>query len=244
MKKLILLVAIFVFFYCVFPVFLMGGWLFAWNYRKALTINNTSNSNSLTDYQVLTTLDTQSLISSGKMRSDCGDIRFTDSDGQTQLNYWIESGCNTSSTKIWVKVPSIPASSSKIIYFYYGNPSATSASNGTNTFDFFDDCESGSATDKWQVAFGSPIFICDTTEKYEGSKSLKLTLGGSDDGIIAKNLNISNAVFQAYVKSTSLYNMLTARAQASYNFYFSRSNYTSSAPTGAQLGKAVNLQYV
>jgi len=134
MKKLILVVAIFVFFYCVFPVFLMGGWLFAWNYRKALTINNTSNSNGLTDYQVLTTLDTRSLISSGKMHSDCGDIRFTDSDGQTQLNYWIESGCNTSSTKIWVKVPSIPASSTKTIYFYYGNPSATSQSSVGNTF--------------------------------------------------------------------------------------------------------------
>jgi hypothetical protein len=132
MKKLILVFAIFVFFYCTFPVFLMGGWLFGWNYRKALTINN--NSNSLTDYQVLTTLDTQSLISSGKMRSDCGDIRFTDSDGQTQLNYWIESGCNTSSTKIWVKVPSIPANSTKTIYFYYGNPSATSQSSVANTF--------------------------------------------------------------------------------------------------------------
>ena len=152
MKKLILVVAIFVFFYCVFPVFLMGGWLFAWNYRKALTINNNSNSNSLTDYQVLTTLNTQSLISSGKMRSDCGDVRFTDSDGQTQLNYWIESGCNTSSTKIWVKVPSIPASSTKTIYVYYGNPSATSASNGDNTFLLFDDFLGTSLnTNKWTV---------------------------------------------------------------------------------------------
>jgi len=64
------------------------------------------------------------------MRSDCGDIRFTDSDATTLLNYWIESGCNSASTKIWVKVPSIPASSTKTIYVYYGNPSATSASNG------------------------------------------------------------------------------------------------------------------
>jgi hypothetical protein len=79
-------------------------------------------------------LDTQSLISAGKMRSDGGDIRFTDSDETTLLNYWVESGINTSSTKIWVKVPSIPASSSKTIYVYYGNPSATSLSSATNTF--------------------------------------------------------------------------------------------------------------
>jgi hypothetical protein len=50
------------------------------------------------------------------------------------LNYWIESGINTTTTKIWVKVPSIPASSSKTIYVYYGNPSATSLSSVANTF--------------------------------------------------------------------------------------------------------------
>jgi prepilin-type N-terminal cleavage/methylation domain-containing protein len=99
-----------------------------YSYRRQITINNTSNSNNLTDYQVLVTLDTQSLISAGKMRSDCGDIKFTDSDGQTLLNYWLESGCNTTNTRIWVKVLSIPANSTKTIYVYYGNLGATSAS--------------------------------------------------------------------------------------------------------------------
>jgi hypothetical protein len=115
------------------PVDLMPGW----SYRRPITIYNTGSA--LTNYQVLVTLDTQSLITAGKMRTDCGDIRFTDSNGSTLLNYWIESGLNTASTKIWVKVPSIPANSTKTIYVYYGNPSATSLSNGDNTFDFFDD---------------------------------------------------------------------------------------------------------
>jgi hypothetical protein len=105
-----------------------------WSYRRPITINNTKNSNTLSNYQVLVTLDTASLISAGKMRSDCGDIRFTDSDAQTLLSYWIESGCNSANTKIWVKVPSIPASSTKTIYVYYGNPNATSLSNAENTF--------------------------------------------------------------------------------------------------------------
>jgi len=116
-----------------------------WNYRRPITIDNTSNSNNLTDYQVLVTLNTQSLISSGKMRNDCGDIRFTDSNGTTLLNYWLESGCNTTLTKIWVKVPLIPANSTKTIYIYYGNPSATSLSNPDNTFIFFDDFETNRA---------------------------------------------------------------------------------------------------
>jgi alpha-tubulin suppressor-like RCC1 family protein len=106
--------------------------LSGWSYRKPITISNSGSA--LTDYQVLVIIDTANLITGGKMRSDCGDIRFTDSDGTTLLNYWLESGCNSASTKLWVKVPSIPARSTKTIYVYYGNPSATSQSNGTNTF--------------------------------------------------------------------------------------------------------------
>ena len=121
-------------------------------YKKPITIDNTQNSNTLTDYQVLVNLDTQSLISQGKMRSDCRNIRFIDSDDSTLLNYWIESGCNSANTKIWVKVPFIPAGSTKTIYVYYGNPNATSLSNGDATFDFFDDFLGTSLdTSKWQV---------------------------------------------------------------------------------------------
>jgi len=132
-----------------------AGWLSGWSYRIPITITEQSG-NVLTDYQVLVTLDTASLISAGKMRSDCGDVRFTDSDGTTLLNYWLEGGCNSTNTKIWVKVPNIPANSSKIIYVYYGNPSATSASNGDATFDFFDDFIGTSLdTSKWTLGYAS-----------------------------------------------------------------------------------------
>ncbi|MEM0481238.1 MAG: DUF2341 domain-containing protein, partial [Candidatus Aenigmatarchaeota archaeon] len=125
-------------------------------YRIPITIKENSGKN-LTDYQVLITLDTASLISAGKMKSDCGDIRFTDSDGTTLLNYWIESGCNSTNTRIWVKVPNIPASGTKIIYVYYGNPSATSLSNGDLVFDFFDDFRNANSinTSKWVISAGT-----------------------------------------------------------------------------------------
>jgi hypothetical protein len=85
------------------------------------------------------------------MRSDCGDIRFTDSDGTTLLNYWIESGCDSNNTRIWIKV-NISASSTKTIYLYYGNLSASSLSNGDATFDFFDDFLGTSLNiSKWTV---------------------------------------------------------------------------------------------
>uniref|UniRef100_A0A7J2U2Q1 DUF2341 domain-containing protein n=1 Tax=Ignisphaera aggregans TaxID=334771 RepID=A0A7J2U2Q1_9CREN len=107
-------------------------------YQRDIIIDNTRNPSTLTDYQILVVVDTSSLIQQGKMRSDCGDIRFADEDGVTPLSYWVERGtCNTQSTKIWVKVPSIPNSSTKTIYMYYGNASATSLSNPASTFLWF-----------------------------------------------------------------------------------------------------------
>ena len=100
-----------------------------------------SNSGSaLTDYQINLTLDTQSLISDEKLQSDCDDIRFLDSGGN-DLNYWIESGCNTATTKIWVKVSSIPSGDSNI-YMSYGDDSLSSGSDVTETYCFYDDFSS------------------------------------------------------------------------------------------------------
>jgi len=213
----------------------LSPWLTNWNYRKAITINNTSATDfSSNGYQVLLTVDTSSLISSGKMQSGCQDIRFVDFNGGN-LNYWIESGCNTTSTKIWVKVP-LPAASQKTIYMYYGNNSAPAASNGSATFVFFDDAETGSASDKWQGSYGSINFSYESGG-YLSLKSLRVN-SSSSGGIIAKNVNINNAAFEAYVRSTNPYNMLTARAQNNCNMYWARSN---NPP--AQLGKAVNCSY-
>ncbi|MBU5678907.1 MAG: DUF2341 domain-containing protein [Candidatus Aenigmarchaeota archaeon] len=128
----------------------IGG---SFSYRRPITITNTAGA--LTDYQVLVTLDTASLISQGKMRSDCGDIRFTDSDGATKLSYWIESGCNSANTRIWIKIPSIPRTSTKLIYMYYGNSSVTSESNGAAVFDFFDDFNTLDTSSRWYPVAGS-----------------------------------------------------------------------------------------
>ncbi len=133
--------------------------LSGWSYYRDITIDNTENNNALTDYQVLVTVDTATIISEGKMNNDCSDIRFTESDGITELSYWIEDGtCNTATTKIWVKVPSIPAASTYTIQMWYGNPSATSASSIDNTFIFGDDFEDGTIdATKWNVVDSTGI---------------------------------------------------------------------------------------
>ena len=51
-------------------------------------------------------------------------------------NYWIERWDNAGTSVVWVKVPTSGATA---LTMYYGNPAATSLSNGNTTFDFFDD---------------------------------------------------------------------------------------------------------
>jgi Uncharacterized conserved protein len=100
------------------------------------------------------TVNTANLISAGKMRSDCGDIRFTylntSDNKEYEIPYWIESGCNTASTRIWIKVPYIPVNGNVTVYMYYGNPNAVSMSNGSAVFELFTDWESGTL-EGWNI---------------------------------------------------------------------------------------------
>jgi len=141
----------------VFAVFALDGW----DYYREVTITN-NVAQDLTDYQVNFTLDTANLIAQGKMRSDCGDIRVTLSDGQTLLPYWIESWsnttCNRNTTKIWTKVPLIPASASTVIQVWYGNSSATSMANGGAVFEYFDDFDTLNTT-YWDSIGGTSVGV-------------------------------------------------------------------------------------
>jgi len=168
---------------------LFDPWLNGFPYRRAIGVTNSGSA--LSNYQVLVTLDTSSLISAGKMRSDCGDIRFTDSDGITQLNYWIESECNSASTKIWIKIPSIPTGS-KTIYLYYGNLNASSASNFSATFPNSYILSSGSATlsagnlnyDWFETASGTTLYTPSGNTSIINARVIKIagTINGTGRG--------------------------------------------------------------
>jgi len=129
----------------------------------------------ITSYTLATMSDSgERVVLNGKCRADFGDIRFTSSDGVTELSYWIEEKTDYVSAIIWVKVPSIPASPNETeIYIYYGKSDATTTSNGDNTFVFFDDF-SGNTLDtiKWPTSGGggsisvSGGFLTLTNPKY------------------------------------------------------------------------------
>jgi hypothetical protein len=146
--------------------------------RQSVRVSSVS---ALTDYQVRVMVP----FLSG-MQSDFDDVRFADSDGVTLLSYWREKYTASASALFWIKIPSIPIGS-KTIYLYYNSPAAASASDGTSTFIFFDDFESGDFS-KWDLA--ESRWTIESTIVKNGTHSAKCSVTTSDqlDRWLRKNM--------------------------------------------------------
>ena len=125
-----------------------GWWDDNWTYRKQINVTNGSGSD-LTAFQVkiLDNKDLSADITAGKIQADLDDLRFTDISGNI-LPYWIED-TTAASVDVWVKAPSVPTTGG-VFFMYYGNAQATSAQNGNQVFEFFDDFNDNSIdSNKW-----------------------------------------------------------------------------------------------
>lgn len=167
-----------------------------WTFRKPVEISNNEGV-ALTDFQVKVVFD--SSFDFDNVDAGGNDIRFSASDG-TELAYWIESWNDaTPLATVWVKVPSIPVDGTTI-YVYYGNPGATAASNGFNTFLFFDDFSSGSPdASKWTLV-SSPSVTFPTDE---GNRVASFLGAGSHDRYIRSTSIFNNFVLEMKVKLTA-----------------------------------------
>jgi hypothetical protein len=132
------------------------GWLTGWSYRKSVTLSRTSGT--VTNYQ-MKLLVGESAGATGEdvnCNSHClttfDDLRFTTSDGETLLDYWIESITGTTPNQlatVWIEFNSIGVGATTF-YMYYWKADASSYSNGDNTFSFFDHfLDDPPATDDW-----------------------------------------------------------------------------------------------
>jgi hypothetical protein len=137
-------------------------WLANWAYRKSITLSRASGA--VTDYQMKLLVGESSgavgedVDCGGLCATDFDDLRFTAADGTTLLDYWIESVTGATPNQlatVWIEFNSI-GTGATTFYMYYGNVGAAAASNGVNTFPFFDDFP-GVALDgnKWTTS-GSP----------------------------------------------------------------------------------------
>ena len=127
--------------------------LLDWDYYREIVIDNSAGNNE-TDFQVRLEFNSGALVTDGKLQADGADLRFTDLDCNL-LSYFMDSLATNNNNVIWIKMPQLPAGGSVTIRAYYGNPDAEAASNGDDTFDFFDDFESGEVDlTKWEPIGG------------------------------------------------------------------------------------------
>ena len=92
------------------------------------------------------------------MKSNFSDLRFIDDDNITLLNYWIKNYTDSVGAWVYVNIPLINASSTKIINMYYGNSGAVTTSDWGNTFAKYEDHLVGNATWPPRSYFGTAVF--------------------------------------------------------------------------------------
>jgi len=176
-----------------------------WRIRKKQTITG-STAGAQTNYQMKMTVHKGSGTDSstdvycdGACRDDFGDIRWTKSDGTTLLDYWMDEANYVSGdyAVFWIEIDSIPASPSTVdIYMYYDNSSATSISNGSNTFLFFDDFEytDSPSNHGWSITDGSSYISTSTDYSRRGSRSLKIDVPDTKWARMKKTFAATNEI--------------------------------------------------
>ncbi len=170
-------------------------------------------------------LETWHIYVGDHCREDYGDIRFTDSTG-AELAYYLWPDYSSESARFCVRLEG--ATSAGEVIVWYGNPAATTTSNGTNTFLFFDDCEGSDPSDKWIEVAGTGTMTYES-DPYLGTKALKVS--GYSKYVAGRMDPVTSAIFEARIKQTGVYNsFFTAIGSTSeYTFYAFRPNYGNKA---------------
>src|SRR3989304_6046120 len=107
----------------------------SWQFRKAITIDNTKVTADLTNFPVLISLTSDAGLAADA-QADGDDILFTSSDGATKLSHEIEKyGKSTGALAAWGKAPSLADGTDPVLYMYYKNATAASQQDATNVWD-------------------------------------------------------------------------------------------------------------
>jgi len=187
----------------------MTNWLTGWGFRKSHII--TASAGAGTNYQTCIKVykttgtdgtETVNGVTAGKVyvgsncRNDFGDIRFTDNDGDTLLDCWMEELSSGVYAIFWVEVADT-LESNATIYVYYSKSDATYPylatvlAQGEATFRFFDDFLAANIdwTNKWQSTKQTNFSI--------ESGALKIVMGTTDTELI----NTKNSYGDGYASS-------------------------------------------
>ncbi|MFH1126992.1 MAG: DUF2341 domain-containing protein, partial [archaeon] len=132
----------------------------SWRYRIPVNISNTGAD--LIDYQVKIVRNLSEEYDNNKIQRYCEDIRFTyynsTDSSETEIPFWIET-CdlsNSGNATFWIKAPFLESGTNTTFYIYYGTSGIYPSSNGTATFEFFDDFDGTSLdSSRWTYVEGA-----------------------------------------------------------------------------------------
>ena len=117
------------------------GWLNGYGYRKRIPI--TGQAGAGTDYQVQLEVHSDSGSDSngvvylgGNCQDFPNDIRFTDDDGTTELDHWLEEIGGDNEAIFWIEIQD-DLGSNQDFYIYYGNKPYFWISDFTQNFTNF-----------------------------------------------------------------------------------------------------------
>src|SRR4030042_1881100 len=103
----------------------------SFQYRKAITIDDTLVPASLTDFPVLISILNDSDLRDHVTNPNGYDLVFTDVGG-TQLDHEVESWNGSTGTLLaWVRVPALSSTADTVIYICYGNSGITTSQEPT-----------------------------------------------------------------------------------------------------------------
>jgi len=109
------------------------AWLAGYSKRKAITVTGGA-SGAQTDFQIKLTVTYD-----GDMQSDFDDLRFTQADGTTLIDAWLETKTDDASATVWAEFPTTPANTVEQTYYMYYGKVVGNYWDGAATFQFFDD---------------------------------------------------------------------------------------------------------
>ncbi|MFQ6063535.1 MAG: DUF2341 domain-containing protein, partial [Methanosarcinales archaeon] len=170
-------------------------WNSDWQYRRSITISNTENPNDLVDYQVKIVVP----YSSG-MQSNFSDLRFTYKSGtEKEIPYWLEDYTTSTNATVWLKIPLLPKTSNTTIWLYYGNALASSESNGSEVFEFWDDFNTNTLSN-YDIGLKTVSSWGATINPTYDSTNKRVNINNGDNietTLSPKNLNLSNVYSEA-----------------------------------------------
>ena len=133
------------------------GWLSGWSKRQAITITGGADGSQV-DFQLKLTIAYDS-----DMLSDFSDLRFTDADGTTLIDAWLEDKTDGVSADVWVEFPTTPANGvEQTYYMYYGKADALDdwdiSATAYKLGDDFDTLDTGNPILD-QAAWGDTVLV-------------------------------------------------------------------------------------